>query len=1468
MITGVVLARNEQAQLAACLQSLRPHVEQLFLIDMESTDRTVELASALVDRVLHHPLVPNFDSARNLAVPEARFDWLWFLDADERVPPETGRLVRQLLRERGHELAAITIPFKTYFAGKWIAHCGWWPGYTMPRVLKRGCFRFRDELHSGVAVEGVTLQLPPDPNLAIEHFSYRSVEHYIEKFNRYTTTEAGNRSARGTAPDWRRGIREMIRDWWLYYERNEGHKDGYHGWVLSWLAGQYRWFTEAKLLDLADQQAAVAQAAVPAGLDEVLDLAKQELAALRGEGPRLPLVVHFRSPLADPSGYADDGRCLLKALALLDRPLTAEEIRWSDRRVVLSAAETGLFKALQRGRTVQAGVCVTNCIPTLYEPDLHAPYNVLRTTFETDRIPDGWLARLEAYDQIWVCSEHNRRAFRRGGAAPERIRVVPQAVDTSRFSPQGRRLHLPPGLDGRFVFLSVFDWQWRKGWDVLLRAYAEEFAAGEGAGLLLKISRAHGIAAETVLTQADQALQSAGQSLAQRQDIVLWDVQLDSDDMAALYHSADAFVLASRGEGWGRPYLEALASGLPVIGTTGSGQDEFLTESNCLRVATREITVPDEAARELPIYAGHRWREPDQTALRRALRTAREDRETVLRKVRQGLADVQRCYSIDALSPILESALRDLESGFTESPPPPVKDDQIRLVLEGELFAGHSFSNINEQLALLWAAEPQVGLLLKRVRLHPTTDERNRAAVRLLSYVDRTLPGGPDVTIRHAFPPNWERLAAGKWVHIQPWEFGHLPLDWLAPLRDLVDEIWAPSNYVRDVYVRSGVPVDKIHVIPWGIDPEVYRPDIPERILPTEKRFRFLFVGGTIARKGFDLALEAYLEEFTRADDVCLVVKDVGTQTFYRYGNGRDRILQVMSDARNPAIVYFDAGLTNGQRASLYAACHCLVAPYRGEGFGLPVLEAMACGLPPIIPRGGPTDDFCQEEMAFFLPSHIVPCPHDWELCGPPTELAVDLTDVRHAMRQAYENQSETHSRGRKATAHARECFTWQQSVAMMTERLRALTAKPAQSTSPKEQLSGVAQPRETLPIDLSVCVLTQNCDDSLADYLARVQPFVREIVVGDLGSQDQTVQIAAEYGARTIDLRGLSLEGAQQRLLQDARCEWSLLLPVQQRLHEADIETLAARIASAGPSEAELEFVPAPANGHQGSNESMRILRTRTQAGAGLLIPKPNVATLSPHSEVARSRQLGVIRAELRAHPGELSLRRELARAHFLTGNYFHAECYLSDVLAANDAPSDLNRQALSRLIVCHARTGDPYRAAEFREAFVRRYDEPPPRIDEPKPTTADGLRLYLGAGQKRLAGYTHVDIVSGDGIDIAWDLDRRPWPWPDHSADVIVAEDLVEHLTVHLIEFCDEAWRVLRPDGELYVRTPHYAGESSWIDPTHRWHLHEQSFQYLDPATPWGRTYPHYTERKWQILSCGVRGPQNIVVVLSPRT
>ena len=135
----------------------------------------------------------------------------------------------------------------------------------------------------------------------------------------------------------------------------------------------------------------------------------------------------------------------------------------------------------------------------------------------------------------------------------------------------------------------------------------------------------------------------------------------------------------------------------------------------------------------------------------------------------------------------------------------------------------------------------------------------------------------------------------------------------MEPLRKNVDQVWAPTSYVRDCYVDSGVDPAKVALVPQGVDPSRFRPGVSPLSLPTEKSFKFLFVGGTLYRKGIDLLLEAYCQTFSREDDVCLVIKDLGMNTFYRGMNSSHRIRELQADPTCPEIVY----LTEEMRAGI-----------------------------------------------------------------------------------------------------------------------------------------------------------------------------------------------------------------------------------------------------------------------------------------------------------------------------------------------------------------------------------------------------------------------------------------------------------------------------------------------------------------------------------------------------------------------
>jgi glycosyltransferase involved in cell wall biosynthesis len=353
----------------------------------------------------------------------------------------------------------------------------------------------------------------------------------------------------------------------------------------------------------------------------------------------------------------------------------------------------------------------------------------------------------------------------------------------------------------------------------------------------------------------------------------------------------------------------------------------------------------------------------------------------------------------------------------------------LRLDLDGDRAGTHSFARVNRSL----------GRALAALGCEPAA----------WAPGDRAGAVG-EVLIRHRWPPNFTPPPHRCWVHIQPWEWGALPREWLEPLCTAVDEAWVPSDYVRQIFIVAGVPPSRVTVVPNGVDAGVFRPDLEPLPLDTDRRVRFLFVGGTIFRKGIDLLLEAYLDAFGPHDDVCLVVKEHGAETSYR-DQTMCRDLERLAKASDiPPIIYLTHDLDDAELARLYSACDVLVHPYRGEGFGLPILEAMACGLPAIVPRGGACLDFCNDRTSLFVDAPRRELSEEelgMATVGRAWVLEPDVRQLQDHMRAVARRPAALDSLSREARRRALS-FTWDGVARAALERLVRLAGSTSERTA------------------------------------------------------------------------------------------------------------------------------------------------------------------------------------------------------------------------------------------------------------------------------------------------------------------------------------------------------------------------------------------------------------------------------------
>jgi glycosyltransferase involved in cell wall biosynthesis len=316
------------------------------------------------------------------------------------------------------------------------------------------------------------------------------------------------------------------------------------------------------------------------------------------------------------------------------------------------------------------------------------------------------------------------------------------------------------------------------------------------------------------------------------------------------------------------------------------------------------------------------------------------------------------------------------------------------------------------------------------------------------------LPHAADVEVRHQWPPDLRPAPAGRLAIIQPWEFGAVPQAWCTPLADNVDELWVPSEYVRGMYLEAGIDPARVVVIPNGVDLERFSPDGHQRELPgAGTGLRFLFVGGLVARKGPDVLLAAWCEAFAGRDDVTLVIKDFGADGIYRGEPAREAIRAHAASGALPRIVLIENDLPGEEIAALYRSCDVLVAPYRGEGFAMPVLEAMACGLPVIATAGGPTDEFCPPDAGWRIASRRAAFAEDrvgdLPTAGRPWMLEPDAAHFVELLRTAAAADPAERERRGAAGRAAAERLSWDAVAAAYEERITALAARTPRVAGP-----------------------------------------------------------------------------------------------------------------------------------------------------------------------------------------------------------------------------------------------------------------------------------------------------------------------------------------------------------------------------------------------------------------------------------
>lgn len=417
-------------------------------------------------------------------------------------------------------------------------------------------------------------------------------------------------------------------------------------------------------------------------------------------------------------------------------------------------------------------------------------------------------------------------------------------------------------------------------------------------------------------------------------------------ELKACYEVADIFLCMSEHEGFGVPLLEAMTFKVPVIAFKSSAIPETMGGAGIL-----------VSEKNFPMIGA-------------LLDEVIENKELYTRIVERQLIRIEKLESTDTKKILLKAINNILNQNRFRS-----------IQMQGPFETSYSLAIVNRKLieAIDDIGEDDVSIYCTEGPgdyMPKEADLEDKPHAKALWEKSREMLY-PDITIRNMYPPRVADANGSLNFLAFGWEESTIPKKYVKDFNEHLNGIGTMSDFVTESLIKSGVTVP-VKTMGLGVELISDYDSIPKYKLKTKKNIKFLHVSSAFPRKGVDILLKAYYETFSNQDDVCLVIKT--------FPNPHNTIIEQLNklncEYKNaPEVELINKDLEPRLLYGLYKAADCYVSVARGEGFGLPVAEAMLAKIPVIVSPNTGMADFCNESTAFLV---------DFEMEQAKTHLSTD----------------------------------------------------------------------------------------------------------------------------------------------------------------------------------------------------------------------------------------------------------------------------------------------------------------------------------------------------------------------------------------------------------------------------------------------------------------------------------------------
>lgn len=309
------------------------------------------------------------------------------------------------------------------------------------------------------------------------------------------------------------------------------------------------------------------------------------------------------------------------------------------------------------------------------------------------------------------------------------------------------------------------------------------------------------------------------------------------------------------------------------------------------------------------------------------------------------------------------------------------------------------------------------------------------------------LPLGYKIKVIHTTPNTYPQYFEDGKYHIGRvfWETDKLPLSFSQEV-EKCDEIWTGSQHNADAMRKSGV-TKPIHLIPEAVDTSIIKEDLKPYLVQCEDTYKFYSIFEFILRKNPEALLTAYWLEFQNDERVSLTLKTYLDNFTPKKRQEVDMKIRIMKKRlglkKYPPVYLYRELMTRQQIYRFHKTFDCFVSAHRGEGWGIPQMEAMLMGNPIISTNCGGIHEYLTVKEAKLLPYKLTPVVGDvrnsnWYRTDQQWA-DVEVDALRKAMRYMYENQKKAKKMGEAASELVQKTFSLQAVGKLMRDRLEAI---------------------------------------------------------------------------------------------------------------------------------------------------------------------------------------------------------------------------------------------------------------------------------------------------------------------------------------------------------------------------------------------------------------------------------------------